>query len=141
MPRLEAPSRLLTRYRRRAEKEAREPGRVRSIARRATEKLRAHRDQLGTMRDDLPVLLRLARAWGHGEYRAIPWKSFVVLVAGLLYFLAPVDAVPDFIPVLGFVDDAAVVAYVLRTLRQDVRAFEEWEAGAATPRALPPSGA
>jgi uncharacterized membrane protein YkvA (DUF1232 family) len=141
MPHLEAPARLLTRYRPRAEEEAREPGRVGSIARRATEKLRAHRGQLGAIRDDLPVLLRLARAWGRGEYRAIPWKSLVVLVAGLLYFLAPADAIPDFAPVLGFVDDAAVLAYVLRTIRKDVRAFEEWEGTAAAPRALPPSGA
>lgn len=141
MPALDAPARLLHRYRRRAEKEAEEPSRVRSIARRAAEKFREHRPQLGAIRDDLPVLLRLARAWGRGEYRQVPWKSVVVLVAGLLYFLAPVDAIPDFIPVLGFVDDAAVLTYVLRTLKGDVRAFEEWEAGGATPRALPPSGA
>lgn len=143
MPALNAPDRLLARYRRRAEQEAEEPGRVRAIARRAGDKLREHRGQLGALRYDLPVLLRLARAWARGDYRRIPWKSLVVLVAGLLYFLSPVDAIPDFIPVLGFLDDAAVIAYVLRSIQKDVRAFEEWEeAGApATPDALPSSGA
>jgi uncharacterized membrane protein YkvA (DUF1232 family) len=127
MPALDAPARLLDRYRRRAEKEAQEPGRVRSIVRRAGDKLDAHRIQLGSLRDDLPVLLRLARAWARGDYRRVPWKSLVLVVAGLLYFLAPVDAIPDFIPVLGYLDDAAVVAYILRSVRQDVRAFEVWE--------------
>ena len=141
MPDLSAPSRLLHRYRHRAQKEAQEPGRVRSIARRAGQKMREHRAQLGTLRDDLPVLLRLARAWARGDYRRIPWKSLVLVVAGLLYFLAPIDAIPDFIPVLGYLDDAAVIAYVLRAVQSDVRAFEEWEASEATPQALPPSGA
>jgi len=141
MTELDSPARLLSRYRHRAQREAKQPGRVRSIARRAGAKLREHRDQLGTLRDDLPVLLRLARAWARGDYRAIPWKSLVLLVAGLLYFLAPADAVPDFIPVLGFLDDAAVIAYVLRAIQTDVRAFEEWEAEADAARALPPPGA
>ena len=140
MTNLDAPARLLDRYRRRAQKEAQEPDRVRSIARRAGAKLQEHRAHLGTLRDDLPVLLRLARAWAGGDYRKIPWKSLVLLVAGLLYFLAPVDAIPDFIPVLGFLDDAAVIAYVLRAIQADVRAFEEWEAMRAS-RAFPPEGA
>ena len=141
MPDLDAPSHLLHRYRRRAQKQAKEPGRVRSIARRAGDKLRTHRDQLGTLRDDLPVLLRLTRAWASGDYRAVPWKSLVLLVSGLLYFLAPADAIPDFIPVLGFLDDAAVIAYVLRAIQSDVRAFEEWEAAQEGARALPAPGA
>jgi uncharacterized membrane protein YkvA (DUF1232 family) len=141
MPDLDAPARLLHRYRHRAEKEAQEPGRVRSIVRRAGEKLREHGSQLGTIRDDLPVLLRLGRAWARGEYRRIPWKSAVLLVAGLLYFLAPLDAIPDFIPVLGFLDDAAVIAYVLRAIRADVRAFEEWETEETPERALSAPGA
>ena len=110
-------------------------------ARVSGETLLEHRAQLGSRRDDLPVRLRLARAWAGGDYRRVPWKSLVLVVAGLLYFLAPVDAIPDFIPVLGFLDDAAVIAYVLRALQADVRAFEEWEAEAATPEAPPSSGA
>ena len=64
----------------------------------------------------------------------------MLVVTGLLYFLAPVDAIPDFIPVLGFLDDAAVIAYVLRAIEADVRAFEEWEA-TRPERAFPPEGA
>jgi uncharacterized membrane protein YkvA (DUF1232 family) len=138
---LEDPARLLHRYRRRAEKEAREPSRVRSIVRRAGEKLREHGPQLGSIAEDLPVLLRLGRAWSRGEYREVPWRSAVVLVAGLLYFLAPTDTIPDFVPVLGFVDDAAAVAYVLRAIRADVRAFEEWEAEVGEEEALAPLSA
>src|SRR5690606_3329176 len=124
-------------FHRRAEVEAQEPGRVRRLARRAADKFARHRDQLGTIRNDLPVLLRLARAWARGEYRALPSRSLVHLVGALLYFLAPVDAVPDFLPLVGYLDDAAVIAYVLRAIRKDVQRFEEWEASEESARALP----
>lgn len=128
MESIDSAPRGFARYRAHAERDVAEPGRVRRLARRASDKFAKHRDQLGTVRDDLPVLLRLARAWARREYRDIPWRSLVLVVGALLYFLAPIDAIPDVIPVLGFVDDAAVIAYVLRSIQTDVQRFEEWEA-------------
>ena len=135
----EKPPRGFARFRRRAETEAKDPGRVRALARRAGTKLREHRGSLGDLRDDVPVLLRLVRAWARKDYRAIPWKSLVTVVAGLLYFVAPLDAIPDLIPFAGFVDDAAVIAFVLRAVRADIEAFADWEAdeGASNSPALP----
>lgn len=105
----------------------REPARIQSIVRRATEKLGNHGGRLGELRSDVPVLLRLVRAWGRKDYRAIPWKSLVSVVAALLYFVSPVDLLPDLIPLIGFVDDAAVVAFVLKSLKTDIDAFRDWE--------------
>ena len=42
--------------------------------------------------------------------------------------MSPIDAIPDFIPFVGIIDDAAVVALVLRALRKDVAPFVDWEA-------------
>jgi len=45
-----------------------------------------------------------------------------VLLAGLLAYLAsPLDLIPDFIPVIGQLDDALIAAVVLRTVRRGVR--------------------
>lgn len=123
----EASPRGFSRFRKKAERAAQEPGRVQSIARRATTKLGKHKGRFGDLRADLPVLLRLARLWGTREYRAIPWKSIVSVVAALLYFVSPVDLIPDLIPFLGFIDDAAIVAYVLKSLKTDIDAFRTWE--------------
>ena len=125
-----ASARLLDRfaqYRRRAEREVEDPARVDSVAQRAQAKLKKHRGQLKGLRDDLPALIRLARAWSRGDYRAVPWRSLVLAVGALLYFVSPVDLVPDFIPILGFADDAAVVAFVLRAIRGDLETFVAWE--------------
>ena len=125
----------LSLFRRRAEREAEAPGRLRALAREAQDKAREHSEQIGSLRTDLPVLFRLARAYAAGDYRALPWKTLVTVVAGLLYFLSPVDLIPDVIPVVGYVDDAAVIGLVLRTVRRDLDAFEAWEAEPLAPEA------
>lgn len=62
----------------------------------------------------LPDLLRLVTRLARDPElpRSVRWR-----LAGLLAYLAlPVDLVPDFIPVLGYADDAIVVAWVLRSV-------------------------
>jgi len=57
----------------------------------------------------------------------ISLKSIVILVGAILYFLNPFDAVPDAIPVIGYVDDVGVVAWVLKTLKGEIEKFRVWE--------------
>jgi uncharacterized membrane protein YkvA (DUF1232 family) len=51
----------------------------------------------------------------------------VLVVAGLLYLVSPIDAILDAIPVLGFLDDALVLGWVFRQVRWELDAFREWE--------------
>lgn len=53
-----------------------------------------------------------------GDYREIPWATVGALTVALGYFLAPIDVLPDFIPFLGFVDDAAVFGLVFLAARR-----------------------
>ena len=78
------------------------------------------------VRDDVVLLLDLLRAYARGDYRDVAAGSLVGVVAALLYLLAPVDAVPDFIAGLGLVDDAAVLGYVVSTLGDELTAFRNW---------------
>lgn len=115
------------RFREKAERIARHPRRVRKVVREAYDKLARHSDEIGRIRTDLPVLLRLVRAWIGGEYRRIPLKGIVLVLAAALYFVNPLDLIPDFLPIVGYLDDAAVIGYVLRTLHDEVERFREWE--------------
>ena len=60
--------------------------------------------------------------------------------------LAPLDAIADFIPLMGYVDDAAVFAFALNFARADLDAYREWKrsrdaAKAETPQEPPaPAG-
>ena len=82
---------------------------------------------LRALRGDLGALLRLAREVGAGRYRRLPRRSLVAIVAGLVYFLDPFDLIPDGIPVIGYLDDAAVLGWVLTRVRADLDAFVGWE--------------
>ncbi len=91
------------------------------------DKANRHRDDLNSVWDDLTGLIRLVRAWARGEYRRVAWKSIAVAAAALLYFLNPFDAVPDFLPAVGLLDDASLIALVVASLRGEVQRFGEWE--------------
>jgi len=52
---------------------------------------------------------------------ATPARSKAVLLGALAYFVMPLDAMPDFIALLGFTDDAAVLALAIQTVRANLR--------------------
>ena len=58
------------------------------------------------------TLVRLVRSYVSGEYRAISATTIVSGLAVLLYVLSPIDLIPDFIPVLGFLDDLSLISWL-----------------------------
>lgn len=65
-------------------------------------------------------------AWVRGDYRGISSQALVSVVAALLYFLSPVDLVPDWLLGVGFLDDLAVLAWVVRRWQAEIDAFKLW---------------
>ena len=82
--------------------------------------------RLGKLKDDLKLLQALCLAYWRGEYRAISPKALISVVAGLMYFLSPIDAIPDFLPMFGMLDDIAVLAWVMKSLDSELSAFRAW---------------
>jgi uncharacterized membrane protein YkvA (DUF1232 family) len=85
-------------------------------------------NRLGKLKDDLRLLQALCLAYWRGEYRAISPKAMVSVVAGLMYFLSPIDLIPDWIPVFGMLDDIVVLGWVMKTLEAELDAFRAWRA-------------
>ena len=48
------------------------------------------------------------------------------MVAALLYFLSPLDMIPDWLPGVGLLDDLAVLAWVVRHWQAELDAFKVW---------------
>ena len=76
-------------------------------------------------------LFRLVRAAASGEYTGIPGTTIAAAVAVLIYFLSPIDLIPDFIPVLGLLDDVALVAWFSTTIKHELEKFADWEGSSA----------
>lgn len=65
--------------------------------------LRRLRDWAGLVKRDVVALYLAARD------PRVPWLAKVVAVGVVTYALSPIDLIPDFIPVLGYLDDAILV--------------------------------
>lgn len=110
------------------------PEQLRQIVDDAFIKMRKHSDAIREIAADLRIILRLIKAWLAGGYKDISTKSIVILIGAILYFLNPFDAIPDTIPVLGYVDDVAVVGWIVKTLKDEIEKFRVWESARANPR-------
>jgi len=77
--------------------------------------------------DNIKVFIRMIKAYTKGVYREVSVKSILALVAAIVYFVMPIDLIPDIIPVTGLVDDFAVVMWVYNQLEKEINAFREWE--------------
>jgi uncharacterized membrane protein YkvA (DUF1232 family) len=75
----------------------------------------------------LQTMLRLVRAHHRGEYDQVTNDALLWIVAALNYLVDPFDLIPDKTPFLGFIDDAAVVEFVVDRTRQTLDDFMAWE--------------
>ena len=73
------------------------------------------------------VLGRLGKAYALGRYREVPWKAMLIVLAAIIYFLNPIDLIPDFIPVVGLTDDFGVLLWVYNSISTEVDKFLVWE--------------
>lgn len=80
---------------------------------------------LEEIRDNLQLLFGIVRDWISGDYKDIPVGSIIAIIIGLLYFVSPVDIIPDFIPG-GLIDDAVVLGLVIKQVKSDLDKYKDW---------------
>jgi uncharacterized membrane protein YkvA (DUF1232 family) len=85
------------------------------------------------LKDKFFTFGRLAKAYALGKYRAVPWKAMLILLAAVIYFLNPFDLVPDFLPIVGFTDDFAILVWVYNSIEEEIDKFIAWEESQARP--------
>ena len=90
------------------------------------EKFETKRDLKGHI-NDFKLMLSLLKDYYDGNYKKIPWYSIVAISVTLIYVINPYDIIPDFIPVIGYVDDLTVFVYCLKLIKSDFNDYEEWK--------------
>ena len=110
-----------------AERLVRNPKELLSVLTRAERRLdRVNAGRLTPIKKDVQTLLRLMRAYGEGRYRQVSGKNLALAGLAIMYLVSPLDVLPDFLPG-GFFDDAAVIGFVVKKIRNELVAFEIWE--------------
>jgi uncharacterized membrane protein YkvA (DUF1232 family) len=83
--------------------------------------------RISTAKEKFYVLGRIVRAYAMGQYRNIPWKTILLIVAALVYFISPMDLLPDIIPITGLTDDFGILLWVYNAVSSEIEKFLTWE--------------
>ena len=82
---------------------------------------------LKSLAADVPVMVNMVKDYMRKKYRRVPLKTITMITAALIYLVNPNDAVPDYLPGVGYLDDAAVMNFVLVSVKEDVEKYKEWK--------------
>lgn len=75
--------------------------------------------------NDIKLYFQMLGDVSTGKYKKVPVGTIAAIVGTLLYVLSPIDLIPDFIPVVGYLDDAAMLAVYLNFTRFDVEEYKK----------------
>lgn len=73
------------------------------------------------------VMGRLIKAYALGRYRQVPWKAMLLILGAVIYFINPLDLVPDLVPLTGLTDDFAILLWVYNSVNSEIDKFLLWE--------------
>lgn len=82
--------------------------------------------RLVELRETAMLFVEMIRARVSGRYTGLPARSLVLMGAALVYLIAPVDSVPDVVPVVGLADDVAVLGWVAASLSAELTRYRTW---------------
>ncbi|MDF1637872.1 YkvA family protein [Alcanivorax jadensis] len=111
---------------RRAERILRSATASRWLARAVFNRSDQLQQRLGEAAGQLKLLARMLLDWATGRYRQVPWATLLTITGALVYFLMPLDAIPDPIIGLGLLDDVGVLAKAWQFARQDIERYQQW---------------
>lgn len=95
------------------------------LLQRLEEKLKAV-PKIGERLSHIPVFASLIKSYVRKEYTKIPLGTLTAIVSALLYVISPMDLIADFIPGLGYVDDADVVLACFCLVETDIKEYLKW---------------
>lgn len=75
--------------------------------------------------EDVKVLFALITDHLKGKYK-IDKKTFLIIAGALAYTALPTDVIPDFIPGIGFIDDAFVIGWTIQTIKEEIDRYKRF---------------
>lgn len=85
-----------------------------------------NKDHFGKLYRQVKLALQMVKDYKAKRYTEVPWRSIGLISVGILYFLNPMDLMPDFIPILGLTDDAVALAAIFKSIQSDLKVYCEW---------------
>ncbi len=83
--------------------------------------------KINELLDQIGDILSLLKDYVKGVYREVPVTTIVLFVGAVAYFVLPIDAIPDSIPGVGYIDDSTILNLVLVSFQADLLRYMEWK--------------
>ncbi len=80
----------------------------------------------------LKLFFPMTRDVVRGDFRPVPWKAFGYMAAGLAYLAMPFDLIPDFLVLIGLVDDVFIVGWLLNQVDKHLEEYRVWKTASET---------
>ncbi|MQX54042.1 DUF1232 domain-containing protein [Alcanivorax sp. PA15-N-34] len=84
-------------------------------------------NRLGEGAGQLKLLALMLYDWAAGRYPNLPRTTLLSITGALVYFMMPLDAIPDPILALGLLDDLGVLAKVWQQCQADIVKYQDWK--------------
>ncbi len=114
-----------------AEEILRSPSKVDDILIQLEDKLKAV-PVIGNTLSDLPLMIAMVKAWIKKDYTEVSPKVIALLIGAVLYLIKGKDLIKDSTPIVGYVDDLAVMGLALKLSENELKAFADWRAARGT---------
>lgn len=92
------------------------------------DKIFEHVKSLAKYKDEIALVFSMLKDYVKGDYKQVPWRTIAVLVGSLAYVVAPLDLIPDVIPIIGWSDDCLALAGALSFAKMDLEEYKAWKA-------------
>lgn len=83
-------------------------------------------DKLGERTNEFKLLISMIRDTFSGKYKMNKWNMSII-IGTIIYVVSPIDAVPDLVPVLGWLDDASIVGFAIAKLADEVDRYKKFQ--------------
>jgi len=114
-------------YSNEADKYLESPAKIEGLLKKAINKANRKKGTLGGSFEKLQLLFELIKAYLKGDYRSISTSTIISVIAAILYFVSPIDLIPDFLVGIGIFDDAAVLGFTFKKINKELEQFSEWK--------------
>ena len=108
-----------------AEKMLKHPDKIDRMLKRLEKKLQGL-PKLGGALAYIPKMGMLINSYIRGQYTDVPIGTIIGVIGVVMYFVLPFDAIPDFVPGVGYLDDAAVASGSLYLVKNDLDEYMRW---------------